>query len=74
MSQKAVSSGKVTAADVARLTFEGIAGDRFYIFSHGFAPQLARVPLEDLVSGGNPSDPFAEKPELGLALRKALAD
>jgi NAD(P)-dependent dehydrogenase (short-subunit alcohol dehydrogenase family) len=74
LSQKAVSSGKVTAADVARLTFEGIDRDRFYIFSHAFAPDLARVPLEDLVSGGNPSDPFADKPEIGVALRKALAD
>ncbi len=72
MSQKAVTSGKVTAADVARLTFEAIDADRFYIFSHPFAPELARSRLDDVVAVRNPSDPFAEKPEIGEGLRKAL--
>lgn len=72
MSQKAVTSGKVTAADVARLTFEAIDADRFYIFSHSFAPDLARVRLDDVVGVRNPSDPFADKPAIGDALRQAL--
>jgi NAD(P)-dependent dehydrogenase (short-subunit alcohol dehydrogenase family) len=74
MSQKAVTSGKVTAADVARLTFEAIDADRFYIFSHPFAPDLARVRLEDVVQGRNPSDPFADKPAIGEGLRQALRE
>jgi NAD(P)-dependent dehydrogenase (short-subunit alcohol dehydrogenase family) len=74
MSQKAVTSGKVTAADVARLTFEAIDADRFYIFSHPFAPDLARARLDDVVGGRNPSDPFADKPAIGEALRQALRE
>ncbi|MCU0687801.1 MAG: SDR family oxidoreductase [Polyangiaceae bacterium] len=72
MSQKAVTSGKVTAADVARLTFEAIDADRFYIFSHSFAPDLARARLDDVVGLRNPSDPFADKPQIGEALRASL--
>lgn len=72
MSQKAVTSGKVTAADVARLTFEAIDADRFYIFSHSFAPDLARSRLDDVVGVRNPSDPFADKPQIGEALRASL--
>ncbi|MDZ4128426.1 MAG: SDR family oxidoreductase, partial [Hydrogenophaga sp.] len=34
MSDKAVSSGKVTAAQVAQLVFDAITADQFYIFSH----------------------------------------
>jgi len=28
--------------------------------------------LEDLVQGRNPTDPFADKPEIGAQLRQAL--
>ena len=34
MTQKAVESGKVSAADVAKMTFDAIAAGQFYIFSH----------------------------------------
>ncbi|RYF39955.1 MAG: SDR family oxidoreductase, partial [Comamonadaceae bacterium] len=34
MSDKAVGSGKVTAAEVAQKVFDAVAADRFYIFSH----------------------------------------
>jgi NAD(P)-dependent dehydrogenase (short-subunit alcohol dehydrogenase family) len=74
MSAKAVSSGKVSAADVARLTFEAIDTDQFYIFSHPFAPALAATRLEDVTRHRNPSDPFADKPEIGEGLRKALRE
>ncbi len=74
MSQKAVTSGKVTAADVARLTFEAIDADRFYIFSHPFAPDLARSRLDDVVAVRNPGDPFADNPKIGEALKKALRE
>lgn len=70
--QKAVTSGKVTAADVGRLVFEAIDADRFYIFSHPQALAMVRTRLEDVVQARNPSDPFADRPEIGEALRKAL--
>jgi short-subunit dehydrogenase len=34
MSDKAVGSGKVTAAQVAQKVFDAIAADQFYIYSH----------------------------------------
>jgi hypothetical protein len=72
MSEKAVSSGKVTAATVAQFVFDGLAEDRFYIFSHPHALGPVRARMDDILGGKNPSDPFASRPEVGAALRKAL--
>jgi len=72
MSDKAVSSGKVTAADVARLVFEAIAVNQFYIYSHPRAIGSVQSRLEDILQSRNPSDPFAAKPEIGASLRAAL--
>lgn len=72
MSQKAVTSGKVTAAEVAGKVFEAVENDRFYIYSHPKAVGLAGVRLEDIVQGRNPSDPFESRPEIGEQLRAAL--
>ena len=72
MSDKAVSSGRVTAAQVAQFVFDAVDGDRFYIFSHPKALGAVQTRLEDVVSGRNPSDPFAARPEIGRQLRDAL--
>jgi NAD(P)-dependent dehydrogenase (short-subunit alcohol dehydrogenase family) len=72
MSDKAVGSGKVSAADVAQLVFNAVAANQFYIYSHPKAIRSVLTRLEDIVQGRNPTDPFADKPELGVALRKAL--
>lgn len=72
MSDKAVSSGKVTAAEVAQKVFEAIAANQFYIYSHPKAIASVQTRLEDIMQARNPTDPFAHKPELGLELRRAL--
>ena len=72
MSDKAVSSGKVTAAMVAQFVFDALAEDRFYIYSHPQALGNVQTRMEDIVAGNNPSDPFAKRPEVGEQLRKAL--
>ncbi len=72
MSDKAVSSGKVTAAEVAALVFDAIAADRFYIFSHPRALGNVRARMEGIVNATNPVDPFLERPEIGDQLRAAL--
>ena len=74
MSDKAVSSGKVTAAMVAQFVFDAMAEDRFYIYSHPHALGSVQVRMEDIVAGRNPSDPFVKKPELGEQLRAALRE
>ncbi|MCW5627245.1 MAG: SDR family oxidoreductase [Rhodoferax sp.] len=72
MSDKAVGSGKVSAADVAQLVFDAVAADRFYIYSHPKAIKSVQTRLEDIMQARNPTDPFADKPELGAELRKDL--
>src|ERR1051325_6515999 len=74
VSDKAVSSGKVTAAAVAQLVLDAVAADRFYIYSHPQALDTVQSRMEDIVAGRNPSDPFAQRPELGDALKQALRD
>ncbi|MEO5696194.1 MAG: SDR family oxidoreductase [Burkholderiaceae bacterium] len=72
MSDKAVSSGKVSAAQVAQFVFDAIAEDRFYIYSHPRSLASVQVRLEDIMTPRNPTDPFAHKPELGDKLRARL--
>ena len=72
MSTKAVSSGKVSAADVAQMVFDAVAVDQFYIYSHPKAIKSVQTRLEDIVQTRNPTDPFEGKPELGLQLKAAL--
>ncbi|UUX97260.1 SDR family oxidoreductase [Aquabacterium sp. J223] len=72
MAEKAVTHGKLTAADIARLTFEAVREDRFYIVSHPKALKGVQTRLEDIVQLRNPSDPFADRPEVGRQLRDAL--
>lgn len=72
MTDKAVGSGKVTAAQVAQMVFDAIAADRFYIYSHPKALGNARSRFDAVVAGSNPPDPFAERPEIGVGLRQAL--
>lgn len=72
MISKAVSSGKVTAAEVAQKVFDAVAAGQFYIFSHPQALGAVRTRMEDIVQVRNPTDPFADKPELGQQLRAQL--
>jgi NAD(P)-dependent dehydrogenase (short-subunit alcohol dehydrogenase family) len=71
-SNKAVGSGKVSAADVAQKVFDAVAADQFYIYSHPQALGNVQSRMEAIVMGHNPPDPFAAKPELGEGLRRAL--
>lgn len=72
MISKAVSSGKVTAAEVAQKVFDAVAAGQFYIFSHPQALGAVRTRMEDIVQVRNPTDPLADKPELGVQLRAQL--
>lgn len=73
MSEKAVSSGKVSAAEVAQKVIDAVQHNQFYIYSHPQALDAVKTRLEDVVQGRNPSDPFAHRPDLGEKLRAKLA-
>ena len=72
MTDKAVTSGKVTAAEVAQKVFDAMTTDRFYIFSHPKALGNARSRFDAICAAENPPDPFVERPEIGVALRAQL--
>jgi NAD(P)-dependent dehydrogenase (short-subunit alcohol dehydrogenase family) len=72
MGAKAVSSGKVSAAQVAQMVIDAIAADQFYIYSHPRALGNVQTRMNAIVAGTNPADPFAERPDIGMKLRAAL--
>jgi len=74
MSEKAVTSGKVTAAQVAQFVFDALAENRFYVFSHPHALATVQQRMEDILLRRNPSDPFADRPQVGQQLRAALRE
>ncbi|WP_341312197.1 SDR family oxidoreductase [Paraburkholderia sp. IMGN_8] len=62
--QRAVQSGKLTAADVAALTFEAIKTRRFYIVTHPGIMETVKLRHEDIEQQRNPTDPLSLKPEV----------
>jgi NAD(P)-dependent dehydrogenase (short-subunit alcohol dehydrogenase family) len=72
MSEKAVGSGKVSAAEVAQKVFDAVATDQFYVFSHPKALGNVQQRMEAILSITQPPDPFAARPEIGEELRSAL--
>lgn len=71
-SEKAVISGKMSAAQVAQLTFDAIREDRFYIYSDREPLASVRKRMEDLVQQRNPYDPYEEVPHIKQLLRAKL--
>jgi len=72
MSDKAVGSGRVTAQEVAEMVFDAMRNRRFYIYSHPKSLKSVQTRLEDIMQQRNPTDPFADKPEIGRQLKEAM--
>ena len=72
MIDKAVTSGKVSAAEVATKVFDAVVSGAFYIYSHPRALGNVESRMQAIVEGRNPPDPFAERPEVGEQLKAAL--
>lgn len=58
MTHKAVTSGKMTASDVAKITFDAIEAGKFYIITHPKIMATVEMRLEDIAKQQNPRDPF----------------
>ncbi len=69
---QAVTKGKVTAQDVAGRVFAALESGQFYVFSHPHALGAVTARAGDITGLRNPTDPFAERPEVGAQLRAAL--
>jgi len=53
--KKLLEKGRVTAADVAQMTFEGITNDQFYIFPHPKIRKDIQTRMEDILALRNPT-------------------
>ncbi|KFI07675.1 SDR family oxidoreductase [Massilia sp. BSC265] len=72
LTEKAVASGRVTAQDVATLTFDGIRNGQFYIYSHPQALQTAAERFDVLVRAQAPADPYAATPQVKDLLKAGV--
>ena len=72
MLEKAVSAGKVSAAEVAQITFDAIRARQFYIYSHPQALGNVERRMQDILHASNPSDPYEHAPKLREQLRAGL--
>jgi len=72
MLEKAVSAGKVSAAEVAQITFDAIRARQFYIYSHPQALGNVERRMQDILHAINPSDPYEQAPKLREQLRAGL--
>src|SRR5438067_3986030 len=61
-SEKAVVSGRLSAAEVARMTFEAVRENRFYVITHPKMLASVELRMQDVLAGRNPSDPYTFKP------------
>ncbi len=61
MIERAVSSGKLTATDVANITFDAIRDKQFYILTHPNFMKLVNMRLDDISHLRNPGDVFSLK-------------
>ncbi len=61
---KAVDSGKLSAEDVATMTFDAVRDDRFYVLTHPQILPTVQLRFDDIVQQRNPSDPFSTRPQL----------
>jgi NAD(P)-dependent dehydrogenase (short-subunit alcohol dehydrogenase family) len=72
MTVKAVESGKVSAADVAKITFDAIADGQFYIYSHPGALGNVAARMDEIVHQRNPADPYKATPHIRDMLRAKM--
>ena len=66
--EKAVSSGRIGAAEVAQQTFDAVRENRFYVITHPKILASVELRLQDVVAQRNPSDPFSFKPDVAHRL------
>ncbi len=74
MLEKAVTAGKVSAAEVAQMTFDAIRARQFYIYSHPQALGNVERRMQDILQARPPSDPYEQAPKLRDQWRAGLRE
>jgi len=59
---KAIASGRISAAEVAHMTFDAIRSDRFYVFTHPRILPTLTNRVRHAVEGLLPADPYELRP------------
>jgi short-subunit dehydrogenase len=72
LTDKAVRSGKLTAAQVAQATFDAVREDRFYIQTHPEMLDAVRGRMDDILHQHNPRDPLEIDPRAKALLQARL--
>ncbi len=62
-SVKAVGAGRISAPEIAAMTFAAIDGGTFYIVPHAKILDIVRQRMDDITARQNPSDVFALTPQ-----------
>ncbi len=68
-SEKAVSSGRMSAAEVAQMTFGAVREGRFYVITHPKMLASVELRMQDILARRNPSDPYTFKPDVAVKPR-----
>ncbi|MGZ6124299.1 MAG: SDR family NAD(P)-dependent oxidoreductase, partial [Myxococcales bacterium] len=68
-SEKAVASGRLSAAEVARMTFDAVRESRFYVITHPKMLASVELRMQDVLARRNPTDPYSFKPDLAFKAR-----
>jgi NAD(P)-dependent dehydrogenase (short-subunit alcohol dehydrogenase family) len=61
---KAVEGGRVSAKDVAEMTFDAVREQRFYVLTHPKILASVQLRFDDILRLRNPTDPLSLKPEV----------
>jgi len=60
--EKAVASGRISAEQIAQLTFDAVRDNRFYVFTHPQILPSVRARFDAVLSATAPADPYAARP------------
>ncbi len=69
---KAVEGGKLSAVEVARITFDAVREDRFYVFTHPQILPLVGERFRHVMEGLPPADPYASRPDVRPVVRPKI--
>jgi NAD(P)-dependent dehydrogenase (short-subunit alcohol dehydrogenase family) len=61
--EKAVAGGRISAAEVAAMTFDAVQANRFYVFTHPQIMPGVEARFAAALAGEPPADPFASRPQ-----------
>lgn len=70
--RQAIAAAKVSAADVAQMTFDAIDEGRFYIYSQPDELDSLKARMKGMLETGHPADLFAARPEAREEIRKQI--